>query len=123
MWRANTMLHYTGLLGTVVALLVPHLTDHLPGKLWTLYDRKGTCERTLAWYDALRRLGETCTDIVGVFEPVVCGEKDRIFTAWVQGLATRLDVASTHFLAASAAFADVFMAVEIHLTPFLCRLV
>jgi hypothetical protein len=53
----------------------------------------------------------------------VCGEKDRIFTAWVQGLETRLDVASTHFLAASAAFADVLMAVDMHLTPFICRLV
>ncbi len=39
------MLHNAGLLGTVVALLVPHLVDHLPGKLWTLYDWQGTYER------------------------------------------------------------------------------
>jgi len=41
----------------------------------------------------------------------------------VQGLKKSLDVASTHFLAASAAFANVFMAVDVHLTLFICRLV
>jgi hypothetical protein len=69
------MLHYTEFLGTMVALLVPRLVDRLPGKLRTLYDRKGTCERMLTWHDALRQFDETGTGIEGNSNPLCIGRK------------------------------------------------
>ena len=75
----GTRLRDAGLLGTVVALLVPHLEEHLRGKLRILYDWQGTCERTLAWYDALRRFNQKWTDMVEIFESVMRGEKTGLF--------------------------------------------
>jgi hypothetical protein len=89
------MLHDVRLLDTMVVLLVPYLADHLLGTLRTLYDWQGTCERALVWYDALRRCNETWTWMVGIFEPVMRGEKDQVIPARVQALATRLHLAST----------------------------
>jgi hypothetical protein len=85
----------------VAALLAPHPAEYPRGKLQTLYGWQGTCERTLAWYDALRRFNQTWTDMVEVFEPVMCGEKTGLFPRGRKRL-HHLNVASTHGRDASA---------------------